>query len=67
MSPEQLTPGSRACLFSVSVIPGSPRLSHHPSTAGRADTHGWALEERTYEVSQPCAAEVLDLVQVDLW
>lgn len=29
-------------------------------------TDGWAVEESTYEASQPCA-EVLDLEQVDLW
>lgn len=52
----------------------SPRLSHRPSTGGRegkgivgrADRDGWAVEESTYGVSQPCA-EVLNLVQMDLW
>lgn len=73
VSPEQPTlEAVLVCFLSVwtqalLACPTIPSGERRKRLAGRADTDGWAVGESTYEVSQPCAAEVLDLVQVDLW
>ena len=79
MRPEQLTPGSWACVHLLWVwaqVFSSPVLSPHREWEGesimrRAAKDGWTWRRILHEVSQPCA-EVLDLetnpsIQRDLW